>query len=496
MLEIDIIFLKVRRILVILYKNTMRSADAVTLVFSYKDEIMGYKTYDQGSNIFHISATNKIEKGGYFVKGIKKIIAVILMGIMVFSLSACGSNSSKDGKTHLTFQIWDVAQKKGMQAICDAYTKKHPDVSIEVQVTSWNEYWTKLEAAATSNKMPDIFWMHTNEILKYADYGKLEYLTDLYDDEDENYYKEHFSDISLKNSEGSNGHIYGVPKDKDTVCLVYNKEMFDKAGVKYPDESWTWDDLTEASEKIYKATGKYGYMAYADDQLGYWNFVYQKGGYILTDDKEKGGFDNPATIDAMKFYINLQKEDWCPDQNYFSETSPGTAFFSGEGAMFFEGNWNLLSELDNYPDMVGKWDVAVLPKCPNPVKGDGRATISNGLSYATSAEGKNKEVAKDFLKFIGSEEGQRIQGESGAAIPAYEGLESTWMNVFKKYDYVLNVQKCVDMFDYGIQSVNNKYRSVWKTEVSEELLRIYSGKESIDKGLKKMNEYINNAKNE
>ena len=103
MLEIDIIFLKVRRILVILYKNTMRSADAVTLVFSYKDEIMGYKTYDQGSNIFHISATNKIEKGGYFVKGIKKIIAVILMGIMVFSLSACGSNSSKDGKTHLTF---------------------------------------------------------------------------------------------------------------------------------------------------------------------------------------------------------------------------------------------------------------------------------------------------------------------------------------------------------------------------------------------------------
>ena len=164
--------------------------------------------------------------------------------------------------------------------------------------------------------------------------------------------------------------------------------------------------------------------------------------------------------------------------------------------MFFEGNWNLLSELDNYPDMVGKWDVAVLPKCPNPVKGDGRATISNGLSYATSAEGKNKEVAKDFLKFLGSEEGQRIQGESGAAIPAYEGLESTWMNVFKKYDYVLNVQKCVDMFDYGIQSVNNKYRSVWKTEVSEELLRIYSGKESIDKGLKKMNEYINNAKNE
>ena len=113
-------------------------------------------------------------------------------------LAACGGSSdsgSSGGKKALTFQIWDVAQKEGMEAMCAAYTQQHPEVSIEVQVTSWNEYWTKLEAAATSNKMPDIFWMHTNEILKYADYGKLEDLTDLYDDEDENYYKEHFSDI-------------------------------------------------------------------------------------------------------------------------------------------------------------------------------------------------------------------------------------------------------------------------------------------------------------
>ena len=78
---------------------------------------------------------------------------------------------------------------------------------------------------------------------------------------------------------GLNGTLYAVPKDKDTVGLVYNKEMFDAACVAYPDENWTWDDLVSASEKIYAATGKYGYMAYADDQLGYWNFVYQAGGY-------------------------------------------------------------------------------------------------------------------------------------------------------------------------------------------------------------------------
>ena len=116
------------------------------------------------------------------MKNMKKLLAALLVVVLAFGLAACGKAS--DGKTHLTFQIWDVNQRDGMQAVCDAYTAKNPDVVIEVQVTSWSEYWTKLEAAAVSNQMPDVFWMHTNEILKYADYGMIADLTDLYNDED------------------------------------------------------------------------------------------------------------------------------------------------------------------------------------------------------------------------------------------------------------------------------------------------------------------------
>ena len=116
----------------------------------------------------------------------------------------------------------------------------------------------------------------------------------------------------------------------------------------------------------------------------------------------------------------------------------------------------------NYPDREGKWDVAVLPACPDPAEGGGRATSSNGLGYATSPKNKNLDIVKDVLRFFGSEEGQRIQGESGAAIPAYEGLEQTWIDVFDQFDYRLNVECFVDMFDYSVQSVNNKYRSVRK----------------------------------
>lgn len=412
----------------------------------------------------------------------KKVVAMLMLALLVVNLTAVDVMAGE--QTNLTFQIWDVGQRPGMQAMADAYTAKNPNVKIEVQVTSWGEYWTKLEASGVSNQMPDIFWMHTNEIFKYADNGILADLTDVVD-------ASKFSEVSLSNAKGSDGVLYGVPKDKDVVVLSYNKELFDQAGLAYPDETWTWDTLVEGSQTIFDKTGKFGYMAYADDQLGYWNFVYQNGGYILNEDKTKAGFTVPATVEAMKFYIGLQNYDWCPDQNYFAEQSPGASFLSGQGAMYFEGVWNLLPMLKDNPELNGKMKIAVLPKAPNPAEGDGRATISNGLCYSTSATNAKLDVVKDVLAFFGSEEGQRIQGESGAAIPAYEGLEQTWVSAFKDYD--IDVSLCLDMFEYGVQSVNNASRPEWKSKITDELLRIYSGQVTIDDGLNNMQNIVDAA---
>ena len=299
------------------------------------------------------------------MKKFYRMITAALALTLLLSLTGCGAG---DGKTHLVFQIWDVYQRPGMEAICKAYTAQHPDVEIEVQVTSWGEYWTKLEAAAESNTMPDIFWMHTNQLLYYADFGMLADVTDLYDDVDPNYYENHFSEISRSNAAGSDGRLYGVPKDKDNGMLVYNKEMFDAADVPYPTDNWTWEDMAEVSQKIYDATGKYGFMAYNDDQLGYWAFAYQAGGHILTADRTQAGYTNPGSVKGIEFYVNMQKEDWCPDQTFFAETTPSTAFFSEMGAMYMEGTWNLPQLMANYPNMQGKWDLAKLPKCSDPIE--------------------------------------------------------------------------------------------------------------------------------
>lgn len=312
---------------------------------------------------------------------LSRIKVAVLMLILLLSLTGCGKTA--DGKTHLTFQIWDVYQRPGMQAMCDAYTAQHPDVEIEVQATSWSEYWTKLEASAESNTMPDIFWMHTNQLLYYADFGMLADVTDLYDDVESDYYEKHFSEISRRNASGSDGHLYGVPKDKDNGLLVYNKEMFDAAGISYPTEEWTWEDL------------------------------------------------------------------------------------------------------------------AKLPKCADPIEDsesldqDGRATMSNGLCYSTSARGKNREAALDVIKFFGTEEAQRIQGENGAAIPAYIGCEETWRAAFDSYDEKLDLDVIFDQFDYAVQAVYNYASPKWKSQVIDELTRIYSGNQDLMAGLENMERIVN-----
>lgn len=137
--------------------------------------------------------------------------------------------------------------------------------------------------------------------------------------------------------------------------------------------------------------------------------------------------------------------------------------------------------------------MAVLPKCPNPANGDGRAVISNSVSYATAAEGKNKDLAMDFLAFLGSEEGQKIQGESGVAIPAYNGLEETWVKTFADNSYEINVGGLIDAFDYSVKYVNNPSRPAWEPRVEQIMLDIYAGTVTAEEGIQKMQDSVTEA---
>lgn len=98
------------------------------------------------------------------------------------TFTACGQKNEEKNKKEdvtLTFAIWDKLQKDGMEQMASAFEEKNPGIKIKVEMTPWDQYWTKMQAAGTGNTLPDIFWMHPEQVYKYAEGGKIMDLTEL-----------------------------------------------------------------------------------------------------------------------------------------------------------------------------------------------------------------------------------------------------------------------------------------------------------------------------
>ena len=278
----------------------------------------------------------------------KVLILVTLAFFMLLSCggkkdAATGDSASKDGNKEISFMIWDKNQLPGMEAIAKAYEAKHPDVKIKVQVTGWDEYWTKLEAAATGGALPDVFWMHSTRFNDYASNGMLLEMGPTIGDGYKNFPQDL---VKLYELDGKN---YAVPKDYDTIAVFYNKALFDKAGVPYPDGTWDWAKYLETAKKLTK-DGVYGVAAPMDAQQGYWNAIYQNGGYVVKD--KKPGYSSTEAQAALQWWVDLSlKEKVSPTQAQFAETDPFTMFTSGKVAMIQLGSW-MVPELEQNTEFV------------------------------------------------------------------------------------------------------------------------------------------------
>ncbi|AQS07303.1 ABC transporter substrate-binding protein [Clostridium beijerinckii] len=423
----------------------------------------------------------------------KKIVSLILASMMaVTGLAGCGSSNSaatggqdtakgsSGGDVHITYGIWDSNQEKGLRKMADEFEGKNPGIKIDIQVTGWSDYWTMLEAAATGGSLPDTFWMHSNEIYRYASNGMLMDLTDKINKSD---------DVKLSNyPEGLvkiynlNNKQYAIPKDYDTIGLWYNKTMFDKAGISYPDETWNWDKLYEAAKKLTTGDGKqYGFLAPLHNQEGYYNFVYQNGGTIITDDKVSG-YDNPKTIEAMKYYVRFVSEGLSP--KIFDDAARAETLQNGLCAMGFFGSWNLSGFAAN-DYMTKNFNVTVLPSA-----NDGkRSSIFNGLGNAISANTKHPEEAWKWVKYLSSKEGQTKQAELGVAISAYNGTADAWINSNKTF----NIKCFVDMVKYAQIRPYSNTTAKWEDKAYEMLKGAFTGEKTVEDACKDTAKMMNDA---
>lgn len=416
----------------------------------------------------------------------KTLLLIFTLTLFSTVLWSSGSQETgSEGASTITYAFWDKNQEPGMRAMAEAFMAQNPDITVELQVSNWGDYWTKLEAATLGGNMPDVFWMHVTRFHKYADAGKLMPLSDRINADPELNLANYPSGVTNLYTIGNES--YGIPKDFDTIALVYNKNMFDAAGLSYPDESWDWEKLVEtASLLTHKEQGIYGFAAAVDRQEMYYNIMLQNNATIINNETNRSGFDTPEAIGAVQFlYDMIHKYNVSPTVQQMADTKPNVMFSSGKLAMYYTGAWNVswLSKNEVTSEIA---DLAVLPK------GKRRATVYNGLANSVAADTEDAEAAWKFAKFLGTFEAQLISAEEGAAIPAYKNTQAPWIAYNKQFNLNAYVEQLGDGFPYPYSKEAPKFMQFEK----ETMVKIMNNEIGVEEGCRsiaaRVNEVLNN----
>ncbi|WP_350348214.1 sugar ABC transporter substrate-binding protein [Agromyces sp. G08B096] len=395
--------------------------------------------------------------------------AIAVSGASLLVLAGCagGADAEAGGDVTLTYAIWDQNQQPAMEQIADAFTEEHPNVEIEIQLTPYKEYFTKLQTAVSGGSAADVFWMNGPNFQLYAGNGVIAPLGD--DALDPADYPQGLIDLYT-----FDGELYGAPKDFDTVALWYNTELFDAAGVEYPSAGWTWDDLKAAAAKLTDpATGQYGIAASQYGQENYYNSIAQAGGEVISADGTTTGYDSPEALAGIELWTDLIEAGSSPTAQQMTDTNPEDFFLSGKVAMFQNGSWAAIAYADN-PDIAEKVNVAPLAAGP-----DGNQSVIHGVANVANAKSAHLDLAKEFAAFASSEEAAKIQAETGTVIPAFTGTQQAWVDALPQYD----LQVYIDALETAVPYPVSKNTSAWTSIESEILSQVWAGTVTPEDGL-------------
>ncbi len=369
----------------------------------------------------------------------RRSVALIAAASMAMTMTAGMSfNAMAYDVDELKVAIWDNNQLAGIQQIADEWTEQS-GVKVQIDVVDWDNYWTLLEAGATDQSgMPDVFWMHSNVAQMYMENDILLNLDDYIKADDKidlaNYY-EGVTDLFTRDD---NGSVYALPKDHDTIALLYNKALFDKYGVETPTDDWTWEDVRDAAKAITEAgkdDGVYGYaINTSNNQDGWYNIIYDYGGNVVGDDHKStaiGSDESKAGMEMMRQIL-----EYAAPQQTVAETGTDQLFQSGLAAMITQGSWmiNSFYTAENHADYY--W--AELPYAD--VNGNGqcddgeRWSCYNGLGWAAKSETADPQAAYDLISWFCQEDQQKEQAKLGVTMGGMKGISEDFANAFEGMD--------------------------------------------------------------
>mgnify|MGYP000623542684 CR=1 FL=1 len=348
------------------------------------------------------------------------LAAITIAATAGLALSGCAgaagpsSDSSDEGKTVLSVSVWNYEGTPEFKALFDAYEEANPDIDIEPVDILADDYAEKVTTMLAGGDTTDVLTMkNVTDYSRYANRGQLLEINDVVDGLDKDNTPA-LADFDL------DGNYFAAPYRQDFWLLYYNKDLFDAAGIEYP-ENLTWDEYAETAKQLSGETG--GQKVYGTYQH-YWRSVIQAIAAAQNDGDLVGG-DYSFFKDQYEMTLDLQSSgatlDWATAQS--QQTSYRTMFETGQAAMMPMGSWYIAGVLAAQKE--GKTDVNWgLAPMPQIAAGGDVTTFGSPTAFAVNKNAEHSDEAKEFLAWATGEEGAAAIAAIGV-VPALQTSEIT-----------------------------------------------------------------------
>lgn len=333
-------------------------------------------------------------------KVLKTISIFIIAVILLFAVSACTASPSpkeiigSDGEKKVTLDfLWfsDGVEGKVMKEIIKDYQAKNKNIEIKLIEVAYQDLDTKLKRMIAGGEPPAL--ARITDTGNFADYA-----IDLtpYVGGEEEFTSQFLPAIKPYYVKGNK--IIATPMDVTANGIIYNKTLFDKAGVRVPqspNEIWNWDEFVKALKVIKeKGRAKYGLLVDFTPRR-FSTLVYQFGGSLMTEDGSAPAINNEKGVAALNYFIQLHKEGIIPESVWLGAEDPIKLFRSGQAAAYLAGNWML----SNYKDIENfEWGVTYLPKK------EMRSTVPGGKYIMGFKNTGVEDETANFVKYLASKE--------------------------------------------------------------------------------------------
>jgi multiple sugar transport system substrate-binding protein len=332
------------------------------------------------------------------------MIAVVASAVALAGCAGGQGATTLDTEADVSLTMWsgqtDEAQKL-LENLAREFEKDHPNVSIDLSpgASSTEELLQKLSAGFAGGNYPDISYAFGSWASELESSERTLDITDQVADPSVKW--DEFSESARQTVQPTGAKIIGFPAIVDNLSLIYNKTVFDAAGVEYPTADWSWDDFRAAAAKLTDASSStfgYAYSVSGSEETTwqFWPHLWQNGGAILSDDESTAAFNSDAGVTSLDFLKDMAIED---KSVYLDQTDTKFAelFASDRIGMMTSGPWQLY-DLNVKGTQYG---VTVLPG----TDGDHQTVSGPDIWALFDHQDKNREYwAYEFTNWLTSAE--------------------------------------------------------------------------------------------